>query len=345
MKILRLALLAGLAAVPAIGAGTAAAQQIELKVSHHVPPKHTIQKEFERWGAELAQKSGGRIKLSIFPAGQMGPPPRQLDLVRTGVADVAMILAGLLPGRTPLTEAMALPFVFNKEGSPTPLNAAQASPIVTGMAGALEKEYPGSKILYIVASPAGSLFFSKAVVRMPADLKGLRVRHNGPIPLATLKAWGATPASVAPAEVTDALSKGVIDGAIFNYEGGQAFQLGESVHAVTELNFAAGLFVILMNRAKYDSLPPDLRKLIDDTTGIEAAKRVGAAWDKAEATGREYFLAKKAQIVVPDAAQHKAFRDAAKPVIDQTLADLEAKGVPAKAFFAALAKQVQAAKP
>lgn len=343
MKTLSNALLAGFIAIG--GAGAASAQQIELKVSHHVPPNHTIHKEFLRWGAELAEKSGGRLKLAIFPASQMGPPPRQLDLVRTGVADVAMVLAGLLPGRTPLTEAMALPFVFNKDDSPKPLSAAQASPIVTGMVGQLEKEYPGSKVLYIVASPAGSLFFGKAVVRMPADLKGLRVRHNGPIPMATLKAWGATPASVAPAEVTDALAKGVIDGTVFNYEGGQAFQLAESARTVTELNFAAGLFVILMNRAKYDSLAPDLRKLIDETTGIAAARRVGAAWDRAEAAGREYFLGKKAEIVVPDAAQHKAFRAAAKPVIDQTLADLEAKGMPAKAFFAALARQVQAAKP
>ena len=73
-------------------AGTAAAQTIELKVSHYLPPNHSIHGELNRWADEIASKSNGRLKISIFPSGQMGPIKRQFDLVRLDVPSFFMRL-------------------------------------------------------------------------------------------------------------------------------------------------------------------------------------------------------------------------------------------------------------
>ena len=346
MTITRRAVLAGgaLLAAPAV---LRAQAPIQLKVTHWLPPVHQIHKELTRWSADLAQRSGNRLSIAVMPAGQMGPPQRQFDLARTGVADIGYFLPGLTPGRFPMADLFQLPFLFHRGGSINqPLKGADASAIATAVADDLGKqtEFEGTRILYSVASPSGGLFMSKVAVHQPADLKGLRIRHNGPVGAAQLAAWGATPVAVAPAEVADVMEKGTIDGMIFNYEGGRAFQIGSAVKKVTELNWVATAFTLVINRARYDALPADLRGLIDETTGIEAARRVGALYDTAETEGREYIVKSGAEIIRPTLEEFAAFRDALKPAQETMLAGLEAKGLKARDFHKRVRQLVEDVK-
>jgi TRAP-type transport system periplasmic protein len=311
---------------------TARAQTIELKVSHYVPPNHTAHLALEAWSKELAEKSAGRLKLTIFPSGQMAPMPRQYDLARMGVADIVYFLHGGLPGRFPLTEVAQLPYAFSRTtaGVPKAMSTSQASVILTELIPRLAAEHEGVKPLMLIATPTLSLFFSKGPVRSPADMKGLRMRHNGPIGAAMLDAWGAASAAIAPAELADALSKGVIGGTLFNYEAAKAFQMAESIKSVTQLDAAAATFGLVMNLDRYNALPADLRKLIDDTTGSAMARRIGAAFDDAEAEGRRYLEAAKVQIVQLTAAEAKAFQDSVSATTDALLAKASARA-PGKA--------------
>ncbi len=344
------ALLGGvvLAAAPGLPGREARAETIELKVSHYLPPNNTTSKELARWADELAEKSNGRLKISIFGSGQMGPPPRQYDLARTGVADIAFLLHGFLPGRFALTELAHLPNIFDRadrEGAVRPLSNAEASAIMTGLIPDLAAEYPGTRPLYLIAGPTLSPMFNKAEVRTPAAMKGLRIRHNGPISAAMLESWGATPAAVAPVELSDAVQKGTIDGLLFNYEAAQSFQIGADIHTVTELKSAAVTFALVINQKRYEALPADLRALIDQTTGAAAARRIGALYDQAEADGRDYLLKSGVRITVPTAAEREAFRNAAAPVADRTVAALEAKGQPARAILQKLRAAVAGVGP
>jgi TRAP-type C4-dicarboxylate transport system substrate-binding protein len=318
-----------IAALPLVS-GSASAETYELKVSHFLPPNHTINKEMQRWADELKQKSGGRLVLSVFPAGQMGPLPRQYDLARTGVADIAFFLHGATPGRFKLTEVAQLPFTFWKGN--TPVSNAQGSFEVTSAAGDLTKEHQGVHILYVLALTTGGLYFSKATVHAPADLKGLRIRHNGPIASAALSAWGATPVAVLPAEVSDAMQKGTIDGVTFNYEVSESYQMANVVKTVTEISPAAATFALVMNGDKYEKLPADLKKLIDDTTGPAAARRVGALYDAAEAHGKEYMLKGGVTVTSVSPEGFAQFKKMVDPVTGDWIKKLEGEGVPAKKF-------------
>lgn len=318
------------------------AQTIELKLSHYLPPNNTISRELVRWADELDQKSNGRLKVTIFGAGQMGPPPRQYDLARTGVADLSYLLHGFLPGRFALTELAHLPNIWDRtgpDGKVQTLSVAEASAVMTGMIPELMAEHSGTKPLYIIASPTVSPMFKQAEVHMPADVKGMRIRHNGPIGAAMLEAWGASPAAVAPAELGDAIQKGTIDGMLFNFEAAETFQIGGDIRHILDLKPAAATFALVINQKRYDSLPADLKALIDQTTGVAAARRVGAVYDQAEAAGREYVLKSGVKITVPTDAERKAFRDASAPVIERTVAALEGKSLPARAVL----KKLQAA--
>lgn len=322
------------------------AQTVELKVSHYLPPNHQMHKNLEAWAEDLAKRSDGRLKLTIFPAAQMGPMPRQYDLARTGVADIAFFLHGALPGRFPLTELAQLPYVFNRveNGVSKAMTTAQASGILTELSAQLAAEHEGTKPLYFIATPTLSLFFNKGAVRSPAAMRGMRLRHNGPMASAMLEAWGATPAAIAPAELSDSLSKGTIAGMIFNYEAAKSFQMAESVKSVTPVDAAASTFALVINAERYKSLPDDLRKLIDETTGPAAARRVGAIYDAAEDEGRSYLRAAKAEIVDLTPAERAAFEDAVKPIAATFVAKIDAKGGKGQQFLDQLRAAVGASK-
>lgn len=334
-------------ALALMATGVAEAQTIELKVSHYLPPTHTIQKELTRWADDLAAKSGGRLKLTVFPSSQMGPLPRQFDLARTGVADMAFFLHGALPGRFALTEVAQLPYAFDRktDGGPRAMSVADASAVLTSLADDLAKEHEGTRILYLLASPTVGLYMHKPPVREPKGLAGLRVRHNGPITSAMVSAWGASPVAMPPSDVADALDKGTLDGMMFNFEAAQAFQLAASLKSVTVLNATAASFALVMNEQKYRSLPDDLRKLIDDTTGVAAARRVGKAYDEAEAAGRAYVAGAGVAIVDPTPAEAEAFRAAAAPVTEKFIAASGPKAEALKAFRDRLAARVATGAP
>ena len=329
------------------GMAAAQAQTFELKLSHYLPPNHTINVELMRWAAHLEKQSNGRLKISVYSSGQMGPITRQFDLARTGVADMAFLLHGATPGRFPLTELSNLPYVFNPQAGNVmkkQLSNAQSSAILTAMTDQLAREHAGTKILYLLATPTVGLFFNKDTVRKPVDMKGMRIRHNGPVASKMIEQWGATPAAVAPVELADALEKGTVQGMTFNYEALQAFQLGPVVQHVTELNAYAASFALVMNEKKYESLPADLRKLIDDNSGIEAGRRVGGKYDEAEAAGRAYAIANKTTIVVPTAAEQQAFKEPLMPLVQQVVDAAQARGLPAQALYDDLRARVNAAK-
>ena len=154
----------------------AMSETIELKVSHFLPPNHTFQKAMVAWGEELAKESNGRLKLQIYPAGQLGGGPnRQFDAARNGIVDIAISLHGATPGRYPMTELASLPFASPSAG----MNSAVTSKRLTELAPIyLANEHKGLKILWMAVTPP-LMFFTKVPIHKVADFKGLRIRYAG----------------------------------------------------------------------------------------------------------------------------------------------------------------------
>lgn len=335
MRLIKQTFLTALATTALALPGLTTANAAELKISHFVPPVHQIHKELDRWAKELDRRSSGKLKASIFPAGQMGPPPRQFDLARTGVADIAFLFPALSPGRFELTGVLRAPFLFNKPGNlATPISTAEASYVTTTIAPELASEYPGVKILNLITATTNGLFMSKASIRKIEDLRGKRIRHNGKLIADNVAAWGGTPVGMGPAGITDALSKGTIDGAVFNFEAAKAFRFAKVVRKVTPLNWTSGTFAVVMNKARYDGLEPALRKMIDSTTGPEAARRIGATYDNAGEAGRKYMLDAGVEIVTPTPQEFEKFRSALTGVTQKLIDGLEARDRPAKKLLA-----------
>lgn len=328
----RRALLAGMSAAAIARPALAEDAAFELKVSHFLPPNHTFQKELTRWSDALEKASAGRLKLKLYPAAQLGPPPRQFDMARSGVADIAIGLTGSTPGRYPVTELVSESYVAPAAGYASALTSRRLTELAPAY---LVQEYPGMKLLWAMVTAPLKFHTAKTAIRRAEDFKGLRIRYAGEQFADIISALGAVPLAVPPGETQDALAKGIVDGASFPYEGAQSFDIGTVAHHSLEPGISAATFIAVINPKKFESLPADLQALITATTGPAMAERFGAALDEAEAAGRAYMLSKAVEISTLPADELAKVKALLAPLTEKRLDALEKSGKPARRFLAA----------
>jgi TRAP-type C4-dicarboxylate transport system substrate-binding protein len=170
------------------------------------------------------------------------------------------------------------------------------------------------------------------------DFRGQRIRYAGELFAQSVRAFGGTPVAVSPGETVDAMNKGTVDGCLFPFEGAQSFQIATVAKYSFEPGVNSASFFWVMNPASYDKLPADLKSLIDQTTGPATAERIGKQLDAAEEEGRAYMKSKGAEVLAFSPAMQAQMKAVAKPLIDDHLDKLEAKGQPGRMLYEALTK-------
>lgn len=300
----------------AVGADT-----VELKASLFPPPQNPLVVGMKEWADLLKTKSNGRIIINIFPASQMGPPPRQFDLVRTGVADLSLVLHGLTPGRFPLIEMTHVPGVLKSNYG--------SSLALTEIADQFESENPGVKLINLLVLKTAII--SRNAIKTDADLKGKRIRAAGSVQSDVLKAMGGVPTLVQPGDMNDALGKGMVDGISTAYSGMESYKLDDVAKFVTEGDMGFVSFATVMNRKAYDALPADLKKILDENSGIVSAKIFARALDNTEVNYRNELI--KRGIKVAPLADETGLKKAGDEILAQAIKHAEAKGMNAKAVL------------
>lgn len=316
-----------LAAIAALATGWSSAASAEtLRVSSFLPPNHTFNRAIAAWGEELSAATNGELQVEIFPAGQLGPPPRQFDLVRSGGADIAIILHGATPGRFPMSELAGLPLTHPSAG----LDSAITSRRLTELAPEyLAAEHEGTHILWMAVTPPLKVHLTTVDPSDLSNLNGLRIRYAGTIWQQIIEAMGASPVPVPPAESADAMSRGIVDGASFPFEATQAFDLAPVTDFSMEPGLASATFALVMGDAAYDRLTPEQQALIDSTTGPDRAQWYGAMWDEGELAGRQYMVDAGVTIVTLSDEQVGSLTEAFSGIVSQAVSTV---GGQAQAF-------------
>jgi TRAP-type C4-dicarboxylate transport system substrate-binding protein len=278
------------------------------------------------------KKSGGRLKPVYFYGASMGPLPRHYDLVRKGVADIAYFQHGITPGRFPLTELIHLPYVLPAG----PVGAEVGAKVLGALrADYLAKEHEGTKVLWLATTEPAYIYDASKAIQKVADLKGRRYRAPTPTVATMLKELGANPIGLPAPLMAESLQKGTIDGVITDPNGVYTFKLGGLVKNETPMFLAVLSFGLVMNEERYNKLPDDLKKIIDDSVGD--AERFGEraleVWGNIDARNEYLEQAALNKVVLPE-ADDKEMRDLAVKFIEKTLAGLEAKGLPGRAVYA-----------
>ena len=325
MKPLRRTLLAAAATLSVLGAAGVQAQTVTLRLHQMLPPQATIPaKAIVPWAQKVEAESGGRIKVQLFHAMQLGgAPPQLFDQARDGVVDITWTVLGYTPGRFPKTEVFELPFMSG--------NAEQSSKAIQEY---VEKyaadEFKDVKLIAVHTHGPG-LFHTKTPVTGLESLRGMKVRGGSRIINNMLTKLGATPVGMPVPAVTEALSKGVIDGTTIPWEVTPSLKVTELVKNHTTFAGKDGLytqtFAFSMNKASYEKLPPDLKKVIDANSGIATAALFGKAMDEGDVAGRAIAVKAGNNIVALDAAETQRWRRTAATVETDWINEVKGKGI------------------
>ncbi len=329
-------------AMIALGAPAAAPAQdkpIELKFSSWVGPAHGHHTQvMVPWAKMLEEKSGGRLKVTIYPGSTLGKPADHYDMVVNGIADIAFTSPGYTPGRFPLISVAELPLLF-KSGK----GASVATWSLFDKY--FKNEFKEVKVLWIWVHPPGHFHLAKKPVHKLEDLAGLKIRAATPMLTNMVKALGGIPVGIPAPDTYTALERGTVDGTIFPWEAIASFKLAEVLkhHAAVSL-YASPLFTF-MNQKKYDSLPADLRKVIDDLSGAWGAEFTGAAWDRNELEGIAAIKKVNATIYTVPQEERQRWGQRLKPLEDDWLKSMEAKNLPGRQLLGDLREAIKRHDP
>ena len=328
MKVLRMPLVATCLALAAM-AGQA--QEVTLKVHHFLGPQSTQHTAmFGAWCDKLAKESANKLKCQIYPSMQLGGSPPQLyDQAKDGVADIIWTVAGYSAGRFPKIEVFELPFMMT--------NAEATSRAAWEYYDKYDRdEFKDTHILAVHVHGPGNIYTTNKPIKTMADFKGLKLRAPTRLTNKMLAMMGATPVGMPVPAVAEGLSKGVIDGTTIPWEVTPALKVPELVHNHTEFEGTALYtltFVLAMNKAKYDSLPDDLKAVIDANSGLDFSIFAGGTQADADGPARQIAVDLGNNIITVSEAETGEWRELVQPIYDSWVADMNGRGIDGQALI------------
>ena len=323
--------IAGAAFAVGMGATAAMAQDVTLRMHQFLPPQANVPKlVLDVWADKVEAASEGRIKVERYASMQLGgTPPELMDQAIDGVADIVWTVVGYTPGRYPSTEVFELPFMVN--------DARAASSAYWQMFESHMKdtEFKDVHILGTWVHGPGLLHTNKEI-RTPADMQGMKIRGGSRLANQLLEITGATPVGMPVPAIPEGLSKGVIDGTTIPWEVTSALKVPELVKNHTEFTGSALYtltFVLAMNKDKYESLPDDLKKVIDDNSGLEFSIFAGGTQADSDGPARQIAVDLGNNIVTLNEEETAVWRETSQPIYDTWVADMKEKGIDGQALI------------
>jgi TRAP-type C4-dicarboxylate transport system substrate-binding protein len=300
-----------------------------LRFSHLWPASAVMNTDaFEPWAKKIQEESGGRIKVEIYPSATLSKPDATYDAVAKGTIDLGVQVPSYVNGRFPLTQIAELPGMSS--------SGVQMSCMLQKLYddGVISSEYEDTHLLFMIGSEPGTLHTINRPIRKPDDMKGMRIRRPSAIAGDIIQAAGGTPVGLPVTDVYTSLQRGVIDGVSSTWDSTGSFRLTELVNTHTTMPLHSSALLVTMNKAKYESLPDDLKKIIDNNSGKEMAKIAAKVFDTLAAKYSEEARAKgDIMINIPDPLNDPEWKVPLEAGTKKYLADIEARGLDAQMVY------------
>jgi TRAP-type transport system periplasmic protein len=296
------------------------AKPIELNYSIFFPETHKNAKLSAEWAKEIEKQTNGRVKITMFYSGTLTPADKCYDGVEKGISDIGFSVLAYTRGKFPLTEVSDLPLGMKSGLAATKLINEYYNKF-------RPKEFDGTKVMYLHGHGPGLIHSKKAVNKLE-DLKGMKIRCTG-MASKIATALVATPVAMPMGDTYDAVSRGVVDGSMAPQEALFGWKWGEVVKFTVEdwgASYSSGMFVV-MNKDKWNALPPDIQKIIEKING-EWIEKQGKAWDEIDKEGRDYTLKLGNKITSLSKEENEKWVKAVRPLLDDYVKNMKGKGLP-----------------
>ncbi|MBA3009273.1 MAG: TRAP transporter substrate-binding protein [Proteobacteria bacterium] len=310
----------------------AAADAINLNYANFPPAPTFPCVQMERWKVEVEKRTNNQVAINTFPGGTLLEAKGMMDGVIAGQADIGTICMAYQPGRFIITNATSLPLGIPdaKTGSMALLKLYEKYK---------PKAFEEVVVLAMFTNAPGNVM-SMVPVRTLEDIRGLDLRASGGA-AQILKAWGANPVGMPMPATVEALQKGTVKGLFSSLEVMKDFKFAENCKFVTMTETVIYPFSVIMNKSKFNSLPPDVQKVMMDMkeeqslwTGAYMDEQIkkAIAWSK-ESNNVEFISL---------SAEEKARWDAKLEFITQDwIKDATEKGLPAEEIIKDIRAYIQ----
>jgi TRAP-type C4-dicarboxylate transport system substrate-binding protein len=257
------------AAIAAVGMSSGAEAQVKLKFAVFTPDSEmTHQVIMKPWAEKVSKESGGTLEIQTFPNGALGRNPGlQTKMLQDGVADIVWVIPSYTPGVYLDDDVFELPNIIQNstEGS-----VAAWRLLKKGMLRGYDQYH---MIGLFTTSPY--TIHTNVPIKKADDLKGKKIRAVGAMSTETIKTIGAVPEGLPVTQVVEAMSRGVIDGTTGHPIA--IFDFGISRVANSHFLGKVGTVTlgIFMNKAKFESLPPQAKEAIEKNSGEVLSRQFG----------------------------------------------------------------------
>jgi TRAP-type C4-dicarboxylate transport system substrate-binding protein len=313
------------------------AAPIELSFSSHHPAEDVQSKLLAAWMKEVTQRSNGKVSFKFYPGESRVSGPQTVNAISAGYIDIGFSVLDYTRGLFPLMEVINLPLGY-MDGK---INTAIINEVYDKFKPA---EFDNLKVIYFMAPGPHYLHTKDLPVQSKADLKGKKIHYNG-LSNQLYEELGATPVSLPMAKLNEALYTGKVNGGVWDFSAGINFKFAEVVNydIICDETAHTAMLYVLMNKDKWNSLPDDVKKIIEDIKPTWVAKH-GETWAQAEANG--IALSKKlgSNIINLPPAAVKEWQAAAQVVIDKYINDMTSEGLPGKEVVDFVKKRLNDAK-
>ena len=297
---------------------------VTLTYANFPPPSTFPCVQMERWAKEVETRTAGRVKVQTFPGGTLLPAKNILDGFVSGMADIGNFAMSYQPGRFPVSEAMDLPHFLN--------HAKRASRILAELIATFKPaEFEKVKVLTVFTCPPAMVMSTKEVKTL-ADLKNMALRSSG-TGAALLTCLAASPVAIPQSDVPDALQKGVVKGIVSSGEVLKDMNYAAYCPFVLKADLPVISFAVVMNKAKYDALPAEVKQALDSLY-LDQAEWTGAYVDQHVEESLAWAKEKHNLVINTLTAEDQAaLRKAGEPSMEDYVRRVTAKGIDGKAVL------------
>ena len=301
---------------------------IELSMAGFMPLTDVNMTYANEWASEIEKKSQGRVKINRFWAQTLTKAEDTYSAVRTGVVDIGLSAQSYQSSdQFRLSVGIGLPFGFKSNEA-----CGRCFRDLYDKIPAFKNEYKEVKNLFIWVPGLFQIHTIKKEVLVPDDMKGLQIRSPGGVVTNIIQAWGGTAVSMPMSEAYISLQKGIVDGILAPYQVAKDNKIGELTKYANEGNYCTNPFLFIMNKSKYQSLPQDIQKIIDDTS-YEWWITAGKHNDELDPGYKQWCVSQGIKIYVPQGDQEALWKQKNKSIIDNWAKGLAANGLPDAVTF------------
>ncbi len=292
---------------PAASEGASSGKTYSFRLTHITQPTHIWHKTAEKFNEELQARSGGRMKVDIFPAGQLGAEKDMVTQIQSGALDFGIITNAYMSSSWEEFNAWFMPFVFDSiDEAAAARTSEQSKKILDSVSG------QGLLGMDYIFAGNRHILMKSTTVSTPDDVKGKKIRITGSPSINDF--WtglGAGPTPMPLPEVFQSLQTGVIDGIDIDLDALMTEKLYEVAKNFTVTNHMVWPGVVVMSKSVYDTMPPEDQKIVTEAmqAAVEWGNKESAALEAknlealksqggtvTELTNRESFTAVKDSI-------------------------------------------------